>query len=209
MLSSMNFDRASSVIRHAEREIRGQIAEAAAAGAYEVVDRLSGIARRLAEMAEEAAPAPVTPDDHPPAKAHGADELPAAKPVARGNRKASRKQDYPRFERAGDTLVKIGWSKKGREEYVHKAPKTGVDAVTRRVMDVGKDGHVFVTDDLLPVKLNGGRDELPGYQAYVCLAWLRNIGAIQQHGREGYSVRGTNIADTVNKGWEALPVSRR
>lgn len=209
MLASMNSDHATTVIRSAEREIRGQIAEAAAAGAYESVDRLSSIARRLAEMAEELAASPGAPDPQSRPAVTCTAESPAPKSAGRSVRKASRKNDYPRFERTRDTLVKIGWSKKGREEYAHKAPKAGVDAVTRRVMDLGKNGHVFTTDDLLPVKLNGGQDELPSYQAYVCLAWLRDIGAVEQHGREGYSVHGNNLMDTVSKSWEALPSSRR
>lgn len=105
-------------------------------------------------------------------------------------------------------LMKIGWSKKERTEYIHKAPKAGVDAVLRRVMDLGKDGRIFTTEDLLPVKLGSGNDELPGYQAYISLAWLRDIGVIEQHGREGYSVRNNDVIETVTKSWVSLPASR-
>src|SRR5262245_31311871 len=34
---------------------------------------------------------------------------------------------FPRFEREGDRLVKIAWSKKDRAEYEHKAPHRIVD----------------------------------------------------------------------------------
>ena len=30
--------------------------------------------------------------------------------------------------------------------------------------------------------------EIPTYQAYLCLAWLRGAALIEQHGRQGYSV---------------------
>ncbi|GIK19121.1 MAG: hypothetical protein DYG93_00755 [Leptolyngbya sp. PLA2] len=209
MLASTNSERAFNVIRHAEREIRGQIAEAAAAGAYETVERLSGIARRLAEMTAEATAAPVALPVHSSKTATNTEESPAAKPRAREDRKALRKKQYPRFEKTRDTLIKIGWSKKRRDEYVHKAPKAGIDVVASRVTELGKKGRVFTNEELLPVKMGGGQGELPGYQAYVCLAWLRDIGAVEQHGRVGYSVKGNNVAETVNKSWEALPNSRR
>jgi hypothetical protein len=208
MLIFMIGDRVSSTIRKAEQEIRGLIAEAATAGEYDLVARLSSIARRLSEMAEEAAgkTSPVARAALPPTMA---DEPPPAKPASPAGRRTSRKEGYPRFEKTRDVLVKIGWSKKERSEYVHKAPKAGVDAVARRVMDLGKGSRMFTTDDLLPVKLSGGGDELPGYQAYICLAWLRDIGAVEQHGREGYSVPGDDLIGTVSRTWETLPASRR
>jgi hypothetical protein len=201
-------DRAANTIRKAETELRGLIAEAAAAGEYDLVSRLSGIARRLSELAEEAA-SRSAPSATAPATPVVADEPPPKKPASPAGRRTSRKDGYPRFEKTRDVLVKIGWSKKERSEYVHKAPKAGVDAVARRVMDLGKGGRMFTTENLLPVKLGSGGDELPGYQAYICLAWLREIRAVEQHGREGYSVLGEDVKGTAEKAWEALPASRR
>lgn len=205
----MTGERASNAIRQAEQEIREQIAEAATAGTYQLVERLSSIARRLSDMAEEAAATPAT--NMPPLQATspGTRKTPTSKPASRAGRRTSRKEGYPRFERTRDVLVKIGWSRKGRSEYIHKAPKAGVDAVARRVMNLGKGGRMFTTEDLLPVKVSGGGDDLPGYQAYVCLAWLRTIGVVEQHGREGYSVPCDDVVGTVNGSWEALPTSRR
>lgn len=201
--------RASTTIRRSEEDIRGLIAEAATTGEYDLVSRLSGIARRLSELAEEAAGKPSQGGTAtiPPGVTV---EAPAvAKSAPASARRTSRKQGYPRFEKSRDVLVKVGWSKKERNEYVHKAPKAGVDAVARRVVDLGKGARMFTTEDLLPVKLGSGGDELPGYQAYVCLAWLRDIGAVEQHGREGYSVLCEDLVGTVNKAWESLPASRR
>jgi hypothetical protein len=208
MLASMISDRASSTIRKAEQDIRGLIAEAATGGEYDLVAKLSGIARRLSALAEDAAskPLPVVVAEVPPSAIL---EPPSARLATYARRRTSRKEGYPRFEKARDVLVKIGWSKKERSEYVHKAPKAGVDAVARRVMDLSRGGRIFTTEDLLPVKLSGAGDELPGYQAYICLAWLREIGAVEQHGREGYSVPGDDLMGTVNRTWETLPASRR
>lgn len=207
-LRHMTGDRVATTIRKAEQELRAQLAEAATAGEYELVNRLSNVARCLAEMAREL--------EGNPALGAGSvtsfavpTKAPPTKVADSSTRRSLRKHGYPRFERSRDVLVKIGWSKKERSEYVHKAPKAGVDAVARRAMDLGKGGRMFTTDDLLPVKLSGGSDELPGYQAYICLAWLRHIGAVEQHGREGYSVPGDDLIGTVSRTWETLPASRR
>lgn len=106
-------------------------------------------------------------------------------------------------------LVKIGWSKKERGEYVHKAPKAGLLAIARRAEEVGREGRMFTTDELLPVRIGSGEDELPGYQGYLCLAWLREIGLVATHGREGYSVVGDDLSGSVNRIWDTLPASRR
>jgi hypothetical protein len=209
MLIFMIGDRVSSTIRKAEQEICGLIAEAATSGEYDVVSRLSGIARRLSELAEEAAHKPLAVGGTPAPPRSGMKLRAIATPVVVTARKTSRKEGYPRFEKSRDVLVKVGWSKKERSEYVHKAPKAGVDAVVRRVVDLGKGARMFTTEDLLPVKLGSGGDELPEYQAYLCLAWLRDIGAVEQHGREGYSVFGEDLVGTVNKAWESLPAAQR
>lgn len=204
----MTSRRASAAIRKAEQDIRGLLASAATAGEYEAVVRLNTIARRLADMAAEVASEPPPPLAAQCVSSAAPEPQPAANGSPPASRKGSRRDDYPRFERSRDLLVKVGWSRKARSEYVHRVPKAGVHAVLRRVLDVGKGGRVFTTDELLPVRL-GGDDELPGYQAYVCLAWLRTIGAIKQHGREGYSVVGEDVVGPVDNAWESLPLSRR
>jgi len=207
-LISMIANQVTITIRNAEQAIRGMIAEAATSGEYDLVSRLSRIAKRLSDLAEEAAADP-TPVANVPAQPT-TPVKPRANPrsVSRATRRTSRKDGYPRFEKSRDVLIKIGWSKKERSEYSHKAPKTGVDAVVRHVMDLSKGGRMFTTEDLLPVKLGSTGDELPGYQAYISLAWLREIGVVQQHGREGYSVRVDNVLETIEFAWESLPVSR-
>ncbi|MBX3372901.1 MAG: hypothetical protein KF817_03640 [Phycisphaeraceae bacterium] len=204
----MVVDRAAEMIRRAEREIRGQIAEAAASGAYGLVDRLSSLARRLADLADEAAgtPEPASAAASPASK--GGKPRSGAKRVAASGRKPSRMEGYPRFERSRDTLLKIGWSKKSRTEYVHRAQRAGLDAVVLAVTDLGRNGRVFTTEELLPAVQQTGDSDLPEYQAYVCLAWLRAIGVVEQHGREGYSVPDGDPAVAVGRAWEALPKSR-
>jgi hypothetical protein len=59
-------------------------------------------------------------------------------------------------------------------------------------------------DKLLPIK-DGDGGEVPGYQAYLCLAWLRATGLVQQHGRQGYTIsKKTDLAAAVEGAWEKL-----
>jgi hypothetical protein len=209
IVGSMIGDRVFRTIQRAELEVRSLLAEAATLGDYEMVSRLSAIARQLSDLAEVAAdkPLPVVDGHVPPTRIGGPST--AAMWESPAPRRNSRKEGYPRFLRSRDTLVKVGWSKKEQSEYVHKAPKAGVDAVARRVMDLGQGGRMFTTDELLPVKLSAGGDELPSYQAYICLAWLRDIGVVEQHGREGYSAPRDDLIGTVSRYWDSLSASRR
>ena len=54
-------------------------------------------------------------------------------------------------------------------------------------------GKIFVVDDLLPVHDAAG-EELPSYQVYLALAWLRQAGIVEKKGRDGY-VRVTDPLD--------------
>lgn len=201
----MLVDAASNAIRRAESDLRGLIGQAAAAGQYELVGRLSGIARRLAVLAEEAS------DRGPPADLARAMESQPARRLSGKGDAAKRKQavkahGYPRFERMRDLLIKVGWSRKKRSEYVHKAPKEVMLELLRRVRESGESRAVFAAEDLLSMRSSSAGDEIPSYQAYLCIAWFREIGVLEQHGREGYSVRVEDIEESVGRAWNSLSV---
>jgi hypothetical protein len=56
-----------------------------------------------------------------------------------------------------------------------------------RIAAKGVDERVFSTDELTPVADNDGT-EVPTYQVYAGLALLKQVGLVDQHGRQGYSV---------------------
>jgi len=62
---------------------------------------------------------------------------------------------YPQFEREGERLVKIGWSKKDRAVYEHKAPRSAVTAVCTALAATAKS---FTMDAILPIKDAAGAD---------------------------------------------------
>ena len=49
-----------------------------------------------------------------------------------------------------------------------------------------------MVDDVLLV-CDGAGDQLPSYQVYLALAWLRELGAVKKVGREGYVLQGNMI----------------
>ena len=128
---------------------------------------------------------------------------------ARSVRKRVKKRSYPRFERDGDRLVKLGWSKKEKSEYEQKAPRSAVLAFGRHLANNCGKGEVFVMESMLPVANETG-DEFPSYQAYLTLAWLRHIGAVEKKGRDGYVLRDGSLAEGgLGKLWDQLESQRR
>ena len=120
--------------------------------------------------------------------------------------RASRvKESYPKFERDGEKLVKIGWSKKEKKIYEHRAPKEAVICFHKQLTNKKDPNTTFTMDEILPVPdTNGG--EVPSYQAYLALAWLRDCGLVRRKGRDGYiyTERSTD-EESINKIWTALP----
>ena len=90
---------------------------------------------------------------------------------------------YPRFGRDGDRLVKVGWSKKAKSEYEHKASHATVLAVAETLRNL--EGKEFSMEDVLPLSDMSG-EGIPSYQAYLVLAWFCSLGAVRKEGRGGY-----------------------
>jgi hypothetical protein len=83
-------------------------------------------------------------------------------------------------------------------------PRSAVDAFLGKLTSTVKPGRVFEVESLLPVTDQAG-DEVPAYQVYVTLAWLRNVGVIEKKGRDGYVVENS---ETTKRGadehWKKL-----
>ncbi|MEM7680415.1 MAG: hypothetical protein AAF288_00510 [Planctomycetota bacterium] len=132
------------------------------------------------------------------------------KTAAERTRKASvGSRSYPKFARQGDKLIKIGWSKRLRQEYTHKAPWPAIRALAERILERTRDGQRFTIDDLVPVPDPVNDGQLPAYQVYLGVAWLRDLGVLHKHGRDGYSVEHASISDkALSQAWDRLPSSK-
>lgn len=116
-----------------------------------------------------------------------------------------KKGDYPKFLRESSSLIKIGWSKSEKAEYEHKSPRKVLAYLVPAIAKIGAGGKRFAMDRVLPLKDSEGV-QIPDYQAYLCLGWLRSIGAVEQHGRQGYSLpKKTDLTVVAEASWEKLP----
>lgn len=192
-------------VSEAENLVRRLISEAAADNQYADVITLAEMAdglRRLGANADDAAPASV--DSGCAAKQR---KTPVVKPKKVGrkpNQKAAVKSAFPRFERDGDRLVKIGWSKRQRSAYEHRASKQAVLACARRIAGLARPGGVFSVDAMVPTPDPAAGGDVPAYQVYLVVAWLRSLGLIKKKGRDGYVVSKDLTERAVDDAWRKI-----
>jgi hypothetical protein len=115
------------------------------------------------------------------------------------------KKDYPQFLLEGDTLVKVGWSKSDSRTYEHRAPRRVIDLLVAAITRAGTGGQRFTMEHLLPLRDPKEEADVPDYQTYLVLAWLRKEDLIIQHGRQGYSLPAdANLAGACQQRWKQL-----
>ena len=216
---------AITVLQDAEQRLRELVASGATAGEYDAIQQIMDWARILGTMVREAQQiesADVALGNK--AAANTSSGVMGGNAVKQGSdedrlgqrqintsytRRAQRlpaKSEYPKFFKQGDQFVKVGWSRTTKGEYEHKAPRRVVDALTTAIAQRSRKGKLFTVEDLLPLKDPQDHSEIPSYQAYVVLAWLKLGGLVKQHGRRGYSVRNSSrLADAAVSSWQQLP----
>ena len=211
-------ERGRALVRDLESKLRGLVGEAAASGDYEAILHLTALARAVANLAEDGVGTDVLGVPAPDAASRSSATAEAirksgtpARPKARSKRKKKRrkrksgaKAGYPKFLRRGSYLVKIGYSKKERE-YSHRAPKRVALLIAEAVARAGAGGRLFTADEMMPVADPKDRSDVPSYQAYMCLGWLRHEKHIEAEGRQGYRiVTAKPLAEAAKESWCAL-----
>jgi len=195
----MKWTEALARVEACETDLRRLLAEAAAEGDYSSVLRITELARAVGALGSEGRGAP--------AASGGANgEIQRSTTPSTGRKARVPAETYPRFYRRGDELVRIGWSKKERKEYNHRAPRRAIDAVAAAVRELGTRGRMFTGDKLLPLKDPTDGSRMADYQAYVALGWLKQLGIVEQHGRRsGYAlIPGKQIDSTITAAWPEL-----
>jgi hypothetical protein len=209
---------ATEVIHGAEADLRNLLLRSAQLGDYEAVRVLAEWANQLKQMVEQngetdrqphlldgqtSAPLEVNPS-----KTANRQYATTGKHGGRKTRRKAARGEYPKFLRDGEELLKIGWSKRTWANYRHKAPKRVVHALAKALLAKGKSGARFVMEEVLPLRDPESTIDVPSYQAYLILAWLRKENLVVQHGREGYSLRPeVNLPDAIEERWNHLPKS--
>jgi len=194
--------RAVDLVRKAENGLRDLMRQALEQQRYRDLGEVAPLADTLADLVRRAESVTETVD---------VSARPATLPIpslrsvtVKTTPRASQRDEYPRFERDGDKLVKIAWSKKDRREYEHRASRDAVLRVSERLASEVKPGSIFSMDKLIPFKDDSGND-IPSYQAYLALAWFRDLGSVEQRGKEGYAVLdGSLSTQRVEKAWDVL-----
>jgi hypothetical protein len=199
-------DRALQVLIDAEGKLAAILRDSVEARAYEDLAGVAAISTQLAGIIRS-----VDGAHGPPTVASGRPSVPGTdrdvalrNPLEMGSSRARRRQPtgYPKFARDGDRLVKIGWSKKDGVEYEHRAPQSALRGVVSALRATGD--REFAMDDVFPLKDHGG-DEIPSYQAYLVLAWLRSIGAVQKASRGGYVCQHQRLSEAeIEAEWKAM-----
>jgi hypothetical protein len=194
-------DRAIKLLRDVDREMRSIMGQALAVGAYGELGRIAPLAEGVTGLlAQFAGPSVGSGVPDQGASTSG----PVAEPQLGTVKKRPKAAPYPRFEREPDRLVKIGWSKRDKKEYEHRASQEVVELVADALI-ARADGKLFTMDSVLPLKTADG-NEVPSYQAYLVLGWLRSGGAIQRRGRDGYVINAGGLdGSVVDALWSALP----
>jgi hypothetical protein len=197
-----------SALAQLDADARKLVAAAAAEGNFEDVVELAPLAKDIATLAVQWS------GDFPPTKAtpignndSGDDGTNGGPQPGRTSRiRPQKKNEYPQFVRERDELVKLGWSARDKKIYEHRVPRSAIDIVTRTVANKGKTGQRFSMDELLrAIAVKSGDDNIPSYQAYATVSWLKRNGMLLQHGRQGYTVvRPQTFNDSVQTAWQAL-----
>jgi len=206
----MFIKRAAKILIKCEIELRQLLSDAASSGAYESVVQLTKLAKEINKMIDPASESMLPEENLNEEKKISTHQKENKEILSKRKKKKIRKKginsQYPKFFTHKDNLVKVGWSKREKKEYQHKAPRFVIDNFVDMLQNVCKSGKLFSTDDLFPLTDVEQDIEIPSYQAYLCLGWLRNLGFVEQHGRQGYSINNpTKLKSLVNEKWIELP----
>jgi hypothetical protein len=203
--------KAIRIIRDAEISLRELLSKAAANGEYAAVMQVGEWASDLARIISKAT-------DSTGSKEAAVDpvigSLPRAALATKGKQRSratgagrshSNSPRYPVFVKEGGNLVKIGWSKSEKAQYEHKAPRRVLTLVASALSKVAAGSRRITMEKVLPLTDRANGSDIPSYQAYLCLAWLRSVGLVTQHGRQGYSIpKGLILEAGVEERWQQL-----
>lgn len=195
---------AQAVLLRAENELRSLIERSLAGGHYDEVASLARLSEEIAALSSgQFGAGDLLVAD---VNANGS-KLMAARTGAQVSPARGLARRSPRFEKDGDVLIKTAPSRSpGQAVYEHRAPRQVVASLIDAITAQKGMGARFTASEILPIAEKKTRREIPSYQAYVALGWLRREGVVVKHGRNRYSLKLSAAgADNIGKLWKALP----
>ena len=198
-------DEISHALTEAECQLISRLRKALDEREYGDVAQLAWVSQQVRELIRAIGGNDWSPKPGDSARVPTLPKSEARDSIPRRPRDSTRRRQvpaYPRFARDGDRLVKIGWSKRDHSEYEHRAPEFVVSTITSALRELGSSE--FSMDKLTPLRNEDGKD-VPSYQVYLVLAWLRACGAVRKARPGGYVPipEGLTVA-AVNENWAAL-----
>jgi hypothetical protein len=196
---------AHGILRDAEVRLCELIPKALAGRRDEEAARLMELARQLAD-ARCSRPAAGPAERDEAATPAGPDTPRGPRPERKRKARKRKASPYPKFFREGNALLKLGWSRKSKLEYEHRAPREAVVAVAARVAEVASTASRFTVEDIGDISTSQGNEPISGCQVYLCIAWFRRAGLVVQHGRRGYSlpIAPAKLPAKVKAAWGEL-----
>lgn len=171
-------EKINKTLEKCERSIRELISTAAQEGDYEGVERATDIAVNLRNLKQQKNGIGNT-------NTKASETI--SKPKSQSSAKSRKKTDYPYFQVKQDTLIRFGWSKKEKREYSHKIPKSAFDGVIEAISKISKRGkEPYTAESIIELANQHPDQDIPSYQAYVVIGFLKEVGLLEQVGREGY-----------------------
>jgi len=193
---------AQGVLAEAEASLRQLIEQAMREQRYADVSEIAGLAEGVSRLLQGRMAGSAIASD-----AVGSMPRPSGPAAEKRIAGKPRKGSYPRFVREGDMLVKIGWSKKSKLEYEHRAPFDVANTLLSSIRLKVRDGQLFPATEVFPLSL--GADQVPDYQAYLALKWLHSEGVVTKHGRDRYAVEPGRVGpEGLRPIWSRLPTTR-
>jgi hypothetical protein len=202
------YEKALAMIAETERSLRQLMSEAVESEDYVAVAQLAALAERLTLIRGSPTRGQTLLASSPSETQDSEDEK-DTREVRRSGRNGHRStspvtEKYPRFERDGGRLVKVGWSERDQRVYEHRAPREVVMAVCEAVNKRAVRGRRFKMEEVLP-DVADLKEPVPSYQAYLTLAWLRSAGVVDRDGKDGYRVEGGALTvERIESLWQSL-----
>jgi len=188
------------ILTKTESELQEAIVEAAQAGDYRSVDMARNAAVNIKNLRTQIL--------NPGSKVEKGLTKDKPNVKKKSSSRKGKKSHYPKFKVTKDTLIRIGWSKKQRKEYTHKASKFVFDKTVQAMVILAQNGAgPFLAEQIIEQANKNESEAIPSYQVYLVIGLLRNTECIKQVGRDGYDIP-TELVEKAGGKWVELSNKR-
>lgn len=193
----MRFERElQDILNKTEKQLLEAISKAAQNGDLSGVDQARSIVGQIRRLSAELETRKKPAGAKQLKKKRGAIEL-----AGDNSQNAGR---YPIFTARNGTLYRLAWSRKKHSEYEHRVPKATIDLIATAMSGLARSGGPPVEVETIVTNINRSSViQIPQYQVYLVVGWLRRCNCIEQIGRDGYRIPA-DISRLAEQEWKLL-----